>query len=475
MKRLLALGALLSGILFLSPVVGVSTVYAQDDEPTAEASPGAGEETADTETEDAEEAGEAEPEMTYDDIPQETQVWYAITNIMLFICAILVLFMQAGFAMVESGFNASKNTVNILFKNAMDLCIGALLYWLVGFNLMYPGDGNGWFQWAGFFPAESLAAGDVTGGTMFPQADFLFQVAFAATAATIVSGAVAGRMKFTGYLVYSAILTAIIYPISGYWKWGAGWLDAAGFHDFAGSLVVHACGGFAGLAGAIVLGPRIGKFNETTGKPQAMPGHNLAIAALGVFVLWVGWFGFNPGSQLDFSSAANINATLVIAVNTLLAAAAGGFLAMVVSWGMFGKPDLSMALNGILAGLVGITANCDCVTNMESVIIGAVAGVLVVLGIIFLDMVKIDDPVGAWPVHGLCGIWGGIATGIFGEGKDMMAQIIGSVAIPVWAFVTMFALFMILKVVGLLRVSPEEEMQGLDLCEHGMHAYEQPT
>ena len=473
MKRLLALGALLSGILFLSPVVGLAPVYAQDEEPTAEASPEAGGETEEAETEGEEETA---PEMTYDEIPQETQVWYAITNIMLFICAVLVLFMQAGFAMVESGFNASKNTVNILFKNAMDLCIGALLFWFVGFNLMYPGDGgNGWFKWAGFFPAESLAAADVTGGTMFPQADFLFQVAFAATAATIVSGAVAGRMKFTGYLVYSAVLTAFIYPVSGYWKWGGGWLAERGFHDFAGSLVVHACGGFAGLAGAILLGPRIGKFNETTGKPQAMPGHNLTVATLGVFVLWVGWFGFNPGSQLDFSSAANINATLLIAVNTLMAAAAGGFLAMVTSWGMFGKPDLSMALNGILAGLVGITANCDCVTNMESVIIGAVAGVLVVFGIKFLDMLKIDDPVGAWPVHGLCGIWGGIATGIFGAEKDMMAQIIGSIAIPVWAFVTMFALFLVLKVVGLLRVSPEEEMQGLDLCEHGMHAYEQPN
>ena len=476
MKRLLALGALLSGILFLSPVLGLAPVYAQDEEPTAEASPEAGGETEEAETEEA----PAEEEDPYAAIPMDTQIWYGIGNVILFVCAVLVLFMQAGFAMVESGFNASKNTVNILFKNVMDLCLGALLFWAIGYNIMYPGawgDGNpnGYFAMPDSIGRPEVQdAEGLSGTSLSPQSDFLFQVAFAATAATIVSGAVAGRMKFGAYLIYSMILTAIVYPISGSWKWGYGWLDAKGFHDFAGSLIVHAVGGFAGLAGAIVLGPRIGKFSED-GKPQAMPGHNLTIAALGVFILWVGWYGFNPGSVLTFEGVANINLTMLVAVNTTLAAAAGGLLGMATSWGMFGKPDLSMALNGCLAGLVGITANADVVTNPESIIIGAVAGVLVVLGVVLLDKVKIDDPVGAWPVHGLCGIWGGIATGIFGEGKDLGVQILGSVAYAVWAFVTMLVIFLVLKTIGLLRVSPEEEMQGLDLCEHGMHAYEQPN
>jgi Amt family ammonium transporter len=397
------------------------------------------------------------------------EVQYAIDNLFLFGCAVLVLFMQAGFAMVESGFNSSKNTVNILMKNLLDLSIGALLFWAVGFSLMYPGDdyAGKFFGFAGFGVSE--AAPTPGAGTLHPQVDFFFQVVFAATAATIVSGAVAGRMKFSAYLVYSVVLTAFVYPISGMWKWGGGWLNEKGFYDFAGSLVVHAVGGFAGLAGAIVLGARKGKFVD--GKPRPMPGHNLPLAALGVFILWVGWYGFNPGSQLAFSDGANTNATMLIAVNTTLAAAAGVVLAMLVGWVRFGKPDLSMSLNGALAGLVGITANCDSVTNVEAIIIGAVAGVLVVVGILMLEALKIDDPVGAWPVHGLCGVWGGLATGIFG-GHPMGAQILGSVVIPIWAFVTMFVLFFILKSIGMLRVSPEEEEGGLDLSEHGMHAYE---
>ena len=392
---------------------------------------------------------------------------YAIDNFFLFIAAVLVLFMQAGFAMLEAGLNSTKNTVNILFKNIMDLSAGAILYYLVGYGLMYPGAGNGWFAFAGFGVSE--AGVTPAAGALHPQVDWLFQVAFAATAATIVSGAVAGRLKFSAYLIYSVILTGFIYPISGYWKWGGGWLDQLGFYDFAGSLVVHAVGGFAGLAGAIVLGPRIGRFGKN-GNSKPMPGSNLALSALGVLILWIGWYGFNPGSQLAISGADNTNAVMLIAANTTLAAAAGAVAAMLLAWSLFKKPDLTMALNGALAGLVGITANCDSVTNIESIIIGIVAGFLVVGGIMLLEKLKIDDPVGAWPVHGLCGIWGGIATGIFG-GHPIIAQVIGSLVIPIWAFFTMFLLFYALKSLNLLRVSEEEEIIGLDISEHQEEAY----
>ena len=422
----------------------------------------------------ASEGGEAAPAESVAATPAQEQ-GYAIDNLFLMICAVLVLFMQAGFAMVEVGFNSSRN---ILFKNLMDLCIGVTLFYFVGYGLMYPGESfaGGWFGFGGVgIAAENTISGVVEagGGKLSSQADWLFQVAFAATAATIVSGAVAGRMKFSAYLVYSAVLTGLIYPISGMWKWGGGWLATfgdIGFQDFAGSLVVHAVGGFAGLAGAMVLGPRLGRYTAD-GKPSAMPGHNLTVASLGVLILWVGWYGFNPGSQLAFASVDNTNATMLIAVNTTIAAAAGGFVSMLASWVMFKKPDLSMALNGVLAGLVGITANCDRVTNNESFIIGAVAGVLVVAAIVALDKCRIDDPVGAFPVHGVCGVWGGIATGIFGAETDMLAQVVGSVAIPIWAFVTMFILFSILKATGNLRVTADEETRGLDITEHGMSAY----
>lgn len=398
---------------------------------------------------------------------------FALDNLLLFVAAVLVIFMQPGFAMVESGFNSSKNAVNILFKNLMDLCIGVLLYFAIGYGIMYGNDlFGGLIAWGGFGIAEF--DGVVEAGALLPQVDFFFQVAFAATAATIVSGAVAGRLNFKAYLIYSAVLTGLIYPISGFWKWGGGWLDAMGFYDFAGSLVVHAVGGFAGLAGAIVLGPRIGRFSED-GKPKAMPGHNLPLATLGVFILLVGWFGFNPGSQLALAGVGNTSAVMLIAVNTLLAATAGGFVAMIVTWFLHKKPELSMALNGVLAGLVGITANCDGVTNVEAIAIGGIAGILVVLGIKLLDKLRIDDPVGAWPVHGLCGIWGGIATAIFGNYSDgygnVVAQITGSLVIPAWAFGTMLVLFLILKKVGILRVSKEEELKGLDIGEHGEEAY----
>ena len=392
---------------------------------------------------------------------------FAIDNFFLFICAVLVLFMQAGFSMLEAGLNASKNTVNILMKNVMDLGLGVLLYYVIGYGIMYPGDFNGYFGFAGFGVSE--AGTDAVPGGLDPQVDWLFQVAFAATAATIVSGAVAGRMKFIGYLVYTVVLTGLIYPISGAWKWGGGFLDAMGFYDFAGSLVVHAVGGFAGLAGAIALGPRIGRFSKN-GDSKALPGSNLAIATLGVFILWIGWYGFNPGSQLLISGSVNVHAVMLIAANTTLSAAAGAVAATIFAWFVFSKPDLTMAINGALAGLVGITANCDSVTNGEAIIIGLVAGILVVIGIMILDSAKIDDPVGAWPVHGLCGIWGGIATGIFG-GHPIGAQIVGSIVIPIWAFVTMYIVFMALKSANMLRVSEEDELKGLDISEHGMESY----
>ena len=407
-------------------------------------------------------------------------------NFVLLMCAVLVLFMQAGFAMVEAGFNSQKNVVNILFKNVMDICIGVMLYAIVGFNLMYPGDNwlvNGWMPGFSFLLPDEFTDRGVDATYVYtPQADFLFQAAFAATAATIVSGAVAGRMKFEAYLIYSAVLTGILYPISGSWKWGGGWLADAGFYDLAGSCVVHAVGGFAGLAGAIVLGPRLGRFTAD-GKSVPLPGHSITVATLGVFILLIGWYGFNPGSQLTFNSAGDAGAIARIAVNTTLGAAAGGFMAMVISWCMFGKPDISMALNGVLGGLVSVTANCDGVTNSSAVIIGLVGGVLVVMGVLMLDKLRIDDPVGAWPVHGLCGLWGCVACGIFEhdgyfkgimenpDAGNIVPQLIGCAAYAIWGFATMFVLFAILRAVGLLRVSPEEEERGLDISEHGMAAY----
>jgi Amt family ammonium transporter len=395
--------------------------------------------------------------------------FYSLDNIVLLFSAILVIFMQAGFAALESGMSPINNTVNIMFKNFTDLCVGVLLYYLIGYSIMYGSDasgGLGLFGWDGFGISSELDTPPGP-GVLHPQVDWLFQVAFAATAATIVSGAVVGRMQFRSYVYYSLFITAIVYPVSGFWKWGGGWLDQLGFHDFAGSIVVHAVGGFAALAAAMVLGPRIGRFNNDPDAPH-LAGHSLATASLGVFILWVGWFGFNPGSQLAFAGEANIAATMLIAVNTMLAGAAGAVAAMLTSSFLAHshKVSLSMLLNGALAGLVGITANCDSVSNNEAIVIGLIAGVLVVLGGLMLQKLKIDDAVGAWPVHGLCGVWGGIAAGIFG-GHALGIQILGSLVIPLWAFVTMFLFFQILKQTGILRVSREDELAGLDLVEHG--------
>ncbi len=449
---------MLAGLLtlFMPP----SAAFAQDpegEEPASTADAGGEEEAADI----------------------DLGVGYALDNFVLFIAAVLVFLMQAGFAMVESGFNSSKNVVNILFKNSMDLCVGVLLFFFVGFGIMYPDLYEGYTMmipgWLGFGGVGLDAYKPAADRTFSPETDWLFQAVFAATAATIVSGAVAGRMKVGGYMIYSAILTGLIYPISGYWKWGGGWCAEMGFQDFAGSAVVHGVGGFAGLAGAIVLGPRLGRYVD--GKSVPMPGHSLPLAALGVFILWFGWYGFNPGSQLAFQSTADIDVTIHCAVTTTLAAGSGGLVATLLSWVMFGKPDLSMGLNGILGGLVGITACCDCMSLMQAaLIIGPVAGALVIAGVLMLDKLKIDDPVGAWPVHGLCGIWGCLAIGILpndylGADTTFMTQLICTVAICAWAFVTMLVLFTVLKVTGLLRVSPEEEQAGLDVSEHGMQAY----
>ena len=422
------------------------------------------------------EAAEAATETTEE--TADLGVGYALDNAFLFVAAILVFFMQAGFAMVEAGFNSSKNAVNILFKNSMDICVGVLLFFLIGFGIMYPASygvdvlEKPYFAFGGVGLDGYQAASD---RTFSPEADWLFQAVFAATAATIVSGAVAGRMKVGAYLIYSAVLTGLIYPISGMWKWGGGWLAERGFQDFAGSAVVHGVGGFAGLAGAIILGPRLGRF--VNGKSIPMPGHSLPIAALGVFILWFGWYGFNPGSQLAFQSTGDIDATMHIAVTTTLAAGAGGLCATLLSWVMFGKPDLSMGLNGILGGLVGITACCDCMSNEMAIVVGLVAGVLIVSGVLLLDRLKIDDPVGAWPVHGLCGVWGCMAIGILpnthlnGGATSFGVQLTGTLAICAWSFATMLGLFVALKAFGILRVSQAEEQKGLDISEHGMQAY----
>lgn len=392
--------------------------------------------------------------------------YYAIDNLFVFIAAVLVLFMQSGFAMLEAGLARHKNTVNVIFKNVFDLCLGILLYYLVGYSIMYGADvgGLGLIGWNGFGIPATIEPSSMGPGVLHPQIDWLFQVAFAATAATIVSGAVMGRMHFNAYLIYTLVIISLVYPISGFWKWGGGWLDQIGFYDFAGSLVVHAVGGFAALAAAIVLGPRIGRFDK--GGQKGIVGHSLSQAALGVFIIWIGWYGFNVGSQLAFAGSANTNAAMLIAANTTLAAAASAVAALILNWIISKKPNLLMTFNGILAGLVGITASCDSVTNDEAIIIGIVAGVLVVLGNKLLEKLKIDDAVGAWPVHGLCGIWGGLAAGIFG-GHLIVAQIVGSFAIAAWAFVTMFALFYVLKQAGILRVSRKEELEGLDMIEHG--------
>jgi Amt family ammonium transporter len=379
--------------------------------------------------------------------------------------------MHLGFASVESGLTQAKNTTNILFKNTFIVAAGILTYAFVGFNLMYPGDFNGWLGFAGFGVATDAAGLTVAyaDGNYTYWTDFLFQAMFAATAATIVSGAVAERIKLGSFMLFATIFVAIVYPIVGSWKWGGGWLDALGFYDFAGSTLVHSVGGWGALAGVMILGPRLGKYVD--GKTHPIPGSSMPLATIGVFLLWLGWFGFNGGSVLNADPGA-VSLTLV---TTCLAASAGGVVASFVSWGVFGKPDLSMALNGILAGLVGITAGADQMAMFSSMAIGAIAGVIVVFSVIFFDRVKLDDPVGAISVHLVCGIWGTLAVGIFGAkagAGQFVNQLIGVAAYGVATFASAVAIFLAVRAMMGLRVSEEEEIEGLDVGEHGMHAYD---
>lgn len=385
------------------------------------------------------------------------------------VAAALVFFMQAGFSMVEAGFTRAKNAINIMMKNLMDFSMGSLFYWAIGFGLMFGVSKTGFFGTTGFFLSDFTVGGDP-----WVLAFWMFQVVFAATASTIVSGAMAERTKFSGYLLYSAVISALIYPIFGSWAWGSlfngsGWLEGLGFIDFAGSTVVHSVGGWAALAGAIVLGPRLGKYTKE-GKVRPILGHNIPMAAIGVFILWLGWFGFNPGS----TTAANKDIAMIF-VNTNLAAAAGAVVAMMVSWLKFGKPEVGMSLNGALAGLVGITAGCANVTPTSAILIGAVAGCLVFFSVLFFDKIRVDDPVGAISVHGVCGAWGTLAAGLFNIGGTTMGiitvQLIGIAACFAWVFPMAFMLFKLIdKTIG-LRVSKEEELDGLDDTEHGGNAY----
>lgn len=385
------------------------------------------------------------------------------------VAACLVFFMQAGFALVEAGFTRAKNAINIMMKNLMDFSMGSLAFWALGFGLMFGISKTGWFGTSGFFLSDFAPGGDP-----WVLAFWMFQVVFAATAATIVSGAMAERTKFSGYLIYSVFISGLIYPIFGSWAWGGlfnggGWLENLGFIDFAGSTVVHSVGGWAALAGAIVLGPRLGKYGKD-GSIRPILGHNMPLAALGVFILWLGWFGFNPGS----TTAANKDIAMIF-VNTNMAAATGAVFAMFTSWIKFGKPEVGMSLNGALAGLVAITAPCASVSPLSSVVIGAVAGILVVLSVLFFEKIKVDDPVGAISVHGVNGAWGTLAAGIFNMGGTSASiigvQALGIVTCFIWTFSTAFILFKVIDKTMGLRAGAQEEAEGLDLGEHGGSAY----
>jgi Amt family ammonium transporter len=447
-KRLIVAGIVLI-LALVAPLLGAQAAYSKDEADAAFATKGA-----------------------------TTMIWMVVG-------AALVFLMQAGFAMVEVGLTRAKNTANILMKNLMDFCLGSLAFFFVGWGLMYGASKGGLFGWSQFsllgVPAEAWAD---------KMRDWFFQVVFCATAATIVSGAVAERIKFKAYLVYTVFISALIYPVAGHWIWGGGWLSVLGFHDYAGSTVVHSIGGWSALAGAIVLGPRLGKYVKVGDKTivKAFPGHNLTFAMLGVFLLWFGWYGFNPASSLN----GNDPMIAHVAVTTTLGASAGALAAMIISWIWFKKPDVSMTMNGALAGLVAITAPCYVVDPLPAVIIGLVAGVLVVLSVEFFDkLVHVDDPVGAVSVHLVNGVWGTLAVGLFavpgrlagnpvleagglfysGNWASLGVQALGVISVGAWTFGLMLALFGIMKRLKSLRVSTKEEMQGLDINEHGADAY----
>ncbi|OEK09458.1 ammonium transporter [Flavivirga aquatica] len=394
---------------------------------------------------------------------------FTANNVWMMVCTALVFFMHTGFAFLEIGLTRQKNTINILFKNIFIITVGLLLYYLIGFNLMYPGEFNGYI--GSIVPGIEAPANGMTpeyadGGYTW-WTDFLFQGMFAATAATIVSGAVAERMKIGPFMIFTVIYVGLIYPIAGSWKWGGGFLDELGFYDFAGSTLVHSVGGWAALVAVWLLGPRIGKFKE--GKPQAIPGHNIPLATAGVLILWLGWFGFNGGSVLS----ADPELTSLTLVTTCLAAAAGGVVAAALSFIMYKNLDLTMFLNGILGGLVGITAGADVMTPNSAIIIGAIAGALIVFAVSFVDALKLDDPVGAIAVHLICGIWGTLAVGIFSTNPDhtLVAQLIGIACYAAICISSSFLIFFVLKKTVGIRVSEKEELEGLDAHEHGMDAY----
>jgi ammonium transporter, Amt family len=433
------------------------------------------------------------PPLTAEAVQAELNV--GLDTLWVVVCAFLVFFMNAGFALVESGFCRRKNAVNILAKNLIVFAIATVVYWLFGFGLMF-GEGNPFVGLNGFFLSgadNSPAIGEAYKG-VFPslnwtsiplEAKFLFQLVFAGTAATIISGAVAERIKFSAFLIFSFLLVGISYAITGHWIWGGGWLATMGFYDFAGSTVVHSVGGWGALVGAAILGPRLGRYEN--GRVNAIPGHNMGLATLGCLILWLGWFGFNPGSTMD------LNPRLIahIAMTTNMAGSVGGIAATITSWALSGKPDLSMIVNGILAGLVGVTASCAFVSIPSSVVIGLVAGVIVVFAVAFFDKIKIDDPVGATSVHLVCGVWGTLAVGIFSEAdkfgaapapkagllfgggiEQLIPQVVGILSVGGFSVLISFILwYAIQAVVGGIRVSAEDEEIGLDLSEHGMESY----
>ncbi len=414
--------------------------------------------------------------------PKPETLAHAVDTVWVLVAAYLVFFMQAGFGMVEAGFIRAKNTCNILMKNWLDYCVASVMFFLVGYALMF-GEGNGFMGLSGF------ALRDAPNPSGVPLwAFWLFQAAFCGAAATIVAGGMAERMKFHAYLMYTVVVSALVYPIIGHWIWGGGWLAGMGFGDFAGSAVVHATGGWIAFIGTIILGPRVGKFisNGKDRRANAIPGHNIAMAALGVFLLWFGWFGFNPGSTLGVSTSESANQAALVAANTNLAAAAGAIAAMVVAWVLYGKPDPSMTMNGALAGLVAITAPCAFISAGAALAVGAVGGAIVVLGVRLLDRIGVDDPVGAVPVHGMNGIWGTLAVGLWGQEALGLArnglfagggwtqlgvQAMGAVTVTVFAVAVMGVVFVAIEKTLGLRVSRDEELRGLDIGEHGMEAY----
>jgi len=418
----------------------------------------------------------------------ELNAAFLANNLWLLVATILVIFMNAGFAMVEAGMCRQKNAVNILAKNLFVFALAVTAYWFIGYSLMY---GNAFWDGIlyygkggalGLFFDATVTPDMVKDGSLVPTVDFLFQAAFAGTAATIVSGLVAERVKFGEFVIFSLILTAFIYPIAGSWKWNGGWLDGLGFIDFAGSSLVHSVGAWAGLVGALLLGPRIGKF--VNGKAQAIPGHNMSIATLGALILWIGWYGFNPGSELAMDQYVPY-----VAVTTTLAAAGGGIAATIFSTLTSGKPDLTMIINGILAGLVSVTAGCGNLTMVGAWVAGAVGGIIVVFAVAAVDAAGIDDPVGAFSVHGVCGIWGTLVIGLWGvDGMDPGAagigllngggitqlgvQALGCAAYAIWTLVTCWIAWSVIGAMfGGIRVTEAEEIEGLDIGEHGMEAY----